>query len=918
MIMSHEDLVLPTPERFPAFPYDPPYSIQTDIMKHVYSSIEQKHVTIVESPTGTGKTLSLLCSSLSWITDERERARKGQIAQEARTGKIQPAWVSAQTAQIRQRELEAQDREYEERIAKARKAEARLRALANAKITKRQRVPAKSLQAPDDRGEELYLPDREMDEPEDNISPAVRELMAKLNNTTSNHERVDTQEPTCTKVYYTSRTHSQLTQVIPELRKLKFKHVSYIIHHPSQGPSNEDCSISSGQTKKRSLEVDEEEHAGTDRRQWRTVSLGSRKQLCINEDIRSKPGDLDEKCRDLQDGRKERRCLYLPPSEDQVRLIDLRDQILASPKDIEDLATAGKNAQTCPYYGSRKAIPQAELVTLPYNLLLQKSAREALGIDLSNQIVIIDEAHNLIPTLLSLSSVRVTSHILSTSLNQVMTYYEKFRTRLSAQHSLHLKRLISYMEAIQKITDEWKATKSEAGSTADVRTEVFTIPNIVEKLGRKAAGINLLEIEAYLKKSKIARKISGYAEAVSGGEGRSRLLSPSRFQGTPPLHAIEALMVGLVGAREDGRIILSLVGDRTHQEEVEIKYQLLNPSTTFREVVESARSVVLAGGTMSPMSDIIVQLFPWLPSERLSTFSCGHIVPRSHVQTLCVTKGPAGSLLEFKYAQQTDQRLLVELGQLILNLCSVVPGGMVVFFPSYSALNLAQKAWNTTQHMIKFGAKKTVFLEPQDSNGVESTLRQFADAVKTLVRLKNASRSIDVSDKRTGAILFAVVGGKLSEGLNFSDELARAVIVIGLPFANKNSPELQERMRYANEVEKKLGTKRHPGSKDAASELYENMCMSAVNQSIGRAIRHRTDWASLILVDRRYCSASIQNKLPAWIRDGVSVCDGFGQTMKQLSQFYRERKQSGPVATDSSNASRIMMEALSPAGCYRD
>lgn len=172
-----------------------------------------------------------------------------------------------------------------------------------------------------------------------------------------------------------------------------------------------------------------------------------------------------------------------------------------------------------------------------------------------------------------------------------------------------------------------------------------------------------------------------------------------------------------------------------------------------------------------------------------------------------------------------------------------------------------------------------------------------------------------MSDKRTGAILFAVVGGKLSEGLNFSDELARAVVVIGLPFANKNSPELQERMRYANEVEQRLGHKRHPGAKDAASELYENMCMSAVNQSIGetvrrlprannihgfvgRAIRHRMDWASLILVDRRYCSAGIQNKLPAWIRDGFAVCDGFGQTMKHLSQFYRERKQSRiPAAT---------------------
>ena len=35
---------------------------------------------------------------------------------------------------------------------------------------------------------------------------------------------------------------------------------------------------------------------------------------------------------------------------------------------------------------------------------------------------------------------------------------------------------------------------------------------------------------------------------------------------------------------------------------VEIKYQLLNPSALFRDVVEVARSVVLAGGTMSPVS----------------------------------------------------------------------------------------------------------------------------------------------------------------------------------------------------------------------------------------------------------------------------------------------------------------------------
>lgn len=52
--------------------------------------------------------------------------------------------------------------------------------------------------------------------------------------------------------------------------------------------------------------------------------------------------------------------------------------------------------------------------------------------------------------------------------------------------------------------------------------------------------------------------------------------------------------------RTDGRITLSLSGE-SGQEQVDYKYQLLNPATHFRQVLDDARCVILAGGTMSPV-----------------------------------------------------------------------------------------------------------------------------------------------------------------------------------------------------------------------------------------------------------------------------------------------------------------------------
>lgn len=76
--------------------------------------------------------------------------------------------------------------------------------------------------------------------------------------------------------------------------------------------------------------------------------------------------------------------------------------------DIEDLVHLGRNMNTCPYYGSRSMVPSADLVVLPYQSLLSKSSRESLGLSLKNNIVIIDEAHNLADSLISMYDSKIT------------------------------------------------------------------------------------------------------------------------------------------------------------------------------------------------------------------------------------------------------------------------------------------------------------------------------------------------------------------------------------------------------------------------------------------------------------------------------------------------------------------------------
>ena len=53
------------------FPF-PPYASQMEYVGRVIKALNNGNNALLESPTGTGKTLALLCATLAWLKNERE------------------------------------------------------------------------------------------------------------------------------------------------------------------------------------------------------------------------------------------------------------------------------------------------------------------------------------------------------------------------------------------------------------------------------------------------------------------------------------------------------------------------------------------------------------------------------------------------------------------------------------------------------------------------------------------------------------------------------------------------------------------------------------------------------------------------------------------------------------------------------
>ena len=545
---------------------------------------------------------------------------------------------------------------------------------------------------------------------------------------------------------------------------------------------------------------------------------------------------------------------------------------------------------------------------MPYPLLLSKQARQSFNIDLKDQIVIIDEAHNLIESITDQHSAKISLAQLKRARHQLSFYLARFRNKFRGKNRVYLAQLLRIVDSMRKLLEEKKTTADETEgdvSSGDIMS------------GGGADQTNVHKLLGYISEKKLAFKLDGYEQyidQVNGKEQPPQSTQQRRSSSkTPCFSFVQNFMSALIYPSEEGHFYYSMPEIRgSKDDDVLLKYQHLDAVNVFNDVVQDARTVILAGGTMSPMDEYFQQVFPYLSSRSIKTLSCGHVIPRANLLAMSISKGSLGTDLKFTYELRTTPSMIKDLGLTILEAAKVIPDGLVIFFPSYAYLETIIKFWRREdsggQHVCiwdQLTAAKPIVSESgsllssslQPPTPLRDERHSWSPSVtssqskksKAEEALKSYADLIHDPDNTRGAMLFAVVSGSLSEGINFADKLGRGVIVVGQPFANKHSPEWKAKLehivkRAASVEERRL----------IESEAITNACMKSVNQAVGRVIRHQNDYASIMLLDCRYQRENMRNKLPRWIRNSFVLGRGeaFDTSLLRLRSFFNDRSQS--------------------------
>ncbi|KAF4319285.1 hypothetical protein BBI17_006633 [Phytophthora kernoviae] len=868
-----------------------PFPAQLAVMNKVLTALKTSQHALLESPTGSGKTLALLCSSLTFqkqFVQEEMAAMKKKLEETQKQQKqVQQAQKQLQEKLLEQiqgqKEGEQQQQQIEEEdstqptqpIQSLQPTQTQPTQVAtnkedqiDAATTKKKRVlPASFTHAANDAGQEQ-----------------LEKMINSMLPTTEGASGKKTKRVVPPRIYFCSRTHSQLAQVVDELKHCP---VSY-------------------------LESPEDSNTFTN--QLQTCILGSKRNYCVNQKVNKDPSQVDEKCRLALEGQS---CSYF---RKRKRVNDLR-RAVPPVWDIEDIVKLAQRHRECAYFHAREALDHANIVFAPYNYLLDPTIREAVGITLKDSIIVLDEAHNVEDTCRSSASVEVTTEVLEAAI-KAFSIVIKHGNRPKTYNAL-LKLLNGINRWLQAVNNNANTILQNSGF--DVKSKVWDGADALAMLA-EYSGLTRDTLAEMKKNMQDVREYE--SELTSNGESSQEQTPATQDAAANPsgasvvlgalaLTTVESIMhvvdymfrdqlkylndfklvvIKSKAQWQEGGRFLSPTKRNGNEWQLKMCIWCLNAAVAFSDIANEARSVILTSGTLSPMDSFAGELGVNFPIR----LEANHVVNmRKQVFIGSIMRGPGNVDLQSTYNNQQDPKYQDSMGQVLLQYSQSIPGGILMFFPSYSLLNKLSTRWKQTKLWGEIEQFKTVYTEPRNAGkDFDALLEDYKDTIVAYSStLPSGMGTTNGQPEKTGAIFLAVYRGKVSEGIDFSDDNARAVLCVGIPFPNVKDLQVSLKRKYQDQ-------KSRMDPKLVNGHVWYNLqAFRALNQALGRCIRHRRDYGAIMLIDSRHRFNAHTKSLSKWMRPYIQEFEHSQMCLPMFSNFFEHNRLELPHAVPASASS---------------
>jgi DNA excision repair protein ERCC-2 len=467
---------------------------------------------------------------------------------------------------------------------------------------------------------------------------------------------------------------------------------------------------------------------------------------------------------------------------------------------VEEFTERCNKDQICPYELNKFLVKDAKILVVPYiyifNFTIRNLLFDWLAVPEEDIILVVDEAHNLPEYIRELFSAQLSKFMLKNCIFETEKFGDPSIVGGRYQVSQFCQTLL---DIIVDLSDTYIHGFMEDGikknnienRDAFLPSDEFEI-EILHRLNITSKNLD-----------EIIDDLIAYGEKIQDYRQKNNKL-PRSF-----LHKIGVFLEFWMNI--DSKLYSKLIVDEEMGRNPRIEAYCLDPSIGT-DIMKRFHATVHMSGTLEPIEEYRDSLGF---SEDTTLVNYPTTFPSKNRKIFYVND------VTTKYSELSkNKKIYQKMEQYVSSICKTFPLNTMVFFPSFNTLSQFRKIVDTKEF------SGSLFVEEQKMSqyalmGLISEFKECGD------------------DFENSATLFSVMGGRISEGMDFPAQQLEIAIIVGIPYP-KPSARQRSLQRYYD-LKFRKGWE-YTVEAPAARKLL---------QSIGRLIRDENDRGVAVILDNR-------------------------------------------------------------------